>query len=149
MSLAVLLRGRERLGRSSQESDSMRMSQTLVAAVLMSSVVLAAEAQAQTTVPPSRQDAEHKVVQGQVKSIDPAGTGITLTDGTRLLTPPGRSIRPGVLAEGMTVIASYHEENGEKVMTELAVEKPRAPSTDPTPPAATPPTEPPGGAPRR
>jgi Protein of unknown function (DUF1344) len=125
----------------------MRMSQTLVAAIVMASVVAAAEAQ--TPAPPGGQDPQPKIVQGQVKSIDPAGTGITLTDGTRLLTPPGRSLRPGALTEGMTVIASYREENGEKVMTELAVGKPPAsPSTDPTPPA-TPPTEPPRSAPGR
>jgi len=128
----------------------MRMSQTLVAAIVMASVVVAAEAQSQTPAPPGAQDPQAKIVQGQVKSIDPAGTGITLTDGTRLLTPPGRSLRPGVLAEGMTVIASYREENGEKVMTELAVEKtPASPPADPTPPAATPPTEPPRSAPGR
>lgn len=120
----------------------MRMSQTLVAAMVTASVVVAAEAQAQTPAPPAGQDSQQKVVQGQVKSIDPAGTEITLTDGTRLLTPPGRSLRPGVLIEGMTVIASYREENGEKVMTELAVEKPPAsPPTERLPP--TPPTEPP------
>jgi Protein of unknown function (DUF1344) len=127
----------------------MRMSQTLVAAVVMALVVAAAEAQTQTPARPGGQDLQPKVVQGQVKSIDPAGTALTLTDGTRLLTPPGRSIRPGALTEGMTVIASYHEENGEKVMTELAVEKaPASPPTDPRAPA-TPPTEPPRGTPGR
>jgi hypothetical protein len=121
----------------------MRMSQMLVAAIMMASVVVAAEAQPQTPASPRGQGAEPKVVQGQVKSIDPAGTGITLTDGTRLLTPPGRTLRPGALAEGMTVIASYHEENGEKVMTELAVEKaPASPPADPRP-------EPPRGTPGR
>jgi hypothetical protein len=120
----------------------MRMSQTLVAAMVTASVVVAAEAQAQTPAPPAGQDSQQKVVQGQVKSIDPAGTGITLTDGTRLLTPPGRSLKPGALIEGMTVIASYREENGEKVMTELAIDKPPAsPPTERRP--ATPPTEPP------
>jgi hypothetical protein len=50
----------------------------------------------------------------------------------------------------MTVIASYREENGEKVMTELAaVEEPSAsPPTDPSLPA-TPPTAPPRNSPPR
>jgi hypothetical protein len=127
----------------------MRMSQALVAAMVMASVLVAAEAQPQTPAPPAGQDPQQKIVQGEVRSIDPAGTGITLTDGTRLLTPPGRSLRPGVLTEGMTVIASYREENGEKVMTELAVEKsPASPPTDPRRPA-TPSTEPSRSAPGR
>ena len=118
----------------------MRMFQMLVAATVLASVVVVAEAAAQTHAPPVGQDNE-KIVQGQVGSIDPTGTGITLTDGTRLLTPPGRSLRPGALTEGMSVIASYREENGEKVMTELAVEEPSAsPATPPTaPPRDSPP----------
>jgi hypothetical protein len=66
----------------------MRMLQTLVAAMVMASVVAVAEAAPQTYAPPVGQDPE-KIVQGQVRSIDPAGTAITLTDGTRLLMPPG------------------------------------------------------------
>jgi len=117
--------------------------------MVMASVLVAAEAQPQTPAPPAGQDPQQKIVQGEVQSIDPAGTGITLTDGTRLLTPPGRSLRPGVLTEGMTVIASYREENGEKVMTQLAVEKsPVSPPTDPRRPA-TPSTEPSPSAPGR
>lgn len=126
----------------------MRMLQTLVAAMVMSSVVAVAEAAPQTHAPLVAQDPE-KIVQGQVRSIDPAGTAITLTDGTRLLTPPGNSLRPGALSEGMTVIASYREQNGEKVMTELAVEEPSAsPPADPRLPA-TPPTAPPRNSPPR
>ncbi len=110
----------------------MRMLPMLVAIVVMASVVVAAEATAQTHAPPVGQHSE-KIVQGQVSSVNQAGTEITLTDGTKLLAPPGASLRPGTLAEGMTVIASYWEENGEKVLTGLAVEEPSAsPPTDPT-----------------
>jgi hypothetical protein len=88
-------------------------------------------------------------VQGQVKSINPAGTELTLTDGTRLLAPQGATITPGAVTEGMTVIASYREENGDKVMTELAVEKPSAsPPVDPGRPAEPSPA-PPRNAPKR
>ena len=63
---------------------------------------------------------------------------ITLTDGTKLVAPPGAVIRPGLLTEGATVIASYREESGKNVMTELAVV--REPSV--REPAASPPSEP-------
>ena len=77
-----------------------------------------------------------KTVEGQVKSVDPSGTEITLTDGTRLMTPQGAAIRPGVLAEGSTVVASYREENGRNVLTELALKEPASsPSTTPRPSA--------------
>jgi len=49
---------------------------------------------------------EEKRIEGQVRSINPSGTEIILTDGTRLVTPPGAALRPGALAEGSNVIAS-------------------------------------------
>jgi Protein of unknown function (DUF1344) len=73
-----------------------------------------------------------KTVEGQVKSVNPSGTEITLTDGTTLVTPPGAAIRPGVLGEGSMVVASYREENGNNVLTELALKEPAA-SPPPTP----------------
>jgi len=66
-----------------------------------------------------------KSVEGQVQSVNPSGTEITLTDGTTLMTPPGAAIRPGVL-EGFTVVASYREENGKKVLTHIALKEPAA-----------------------
>jgi len=39
-------------------------------------------------------------------------------------------MRPGVLTEGVIVIASYREQNGEKVMTGIAV-KGKKPSDSP------------------
>jgi hypothetical protein len=103
---------------------------------ILASVTLVAEAGAQTQVPPPRigeqtpaQGAE-KTVEGQVGSVDSSRTAITLTDGTKLVTPPGATIRPGALVEGMIVIASYREENGEKVLTEITV-KDKKPSGTP------------------
>jgi Protein of unknown function (DUF1344) len=78
-----------------------------------------------------------KRVEGQVKSVDPSGTEITLADGTTLMTPLGTAIRPGVL-EGFTVVASYREENGRKVLTHIALKE-----------AAASPTPPPSGSPPR
>lgn len=88
------------------------------------------------------QTAEEKMLVGEVRSVDQSGTEITLTDGTKLLTPPGAMLRPGVLEEGMLVIAMYREqENGDKVLTRLsrspnqpAPGAPAAPATPGTPP---------------
>ena len=64
---------------------------------------------------------EEKVVIGEVQSVDESGTQVTLTDGTKLLTPPGAMLRPGALQQGMQVVAVYREqENGDKILTRLA-----------------------------
>jgi hypothetical protein len=141
------------------------MSKTLVAIPVMAAVIFVAQAAAQTQAPPAGQSPpsgaqtpapqtpapqEDRIVRGEVGSIDPAGTAITLTDGTKLVTPPGASIRPGVLKEGMTVIASYKEENGEKVMSELAVADPSAsPPTEPRSPGEPSPAPPPASPKRQ
>ncbi len=65
---------------------------------------------------------EENVLVGEVQSVDESGTELTLTDGTKLLTPPGSRLRPGVLGEGMLVIAMYREEeNGNKILTRLSL----------------------------
>ena len=133
----------------------------MTAILVMLSVTLATEAIAQTQAPPpvgqrppppaTQMPApeQEKRVEGQVKAINAARTEITLTDGTRLVAPPGAALKPGVLAEGMTVVASYKEESGEKVMTELAVKEPSAsPPTEPKTPGGSP-TTPPGDSPKR
>lgn len=102
------------------------------------------EAPPQMGQPPSRgaetpASGAEKSVEGQVKSVNPSGTEITLTDGTTLVTPPGAAIRPGVLAEGSMVIASYREQNGTKVLTDLVLKEPAAsPPTTPRSPAKPP-----------
>jgi hypothetical protein len=69
-----------------------------------------------------------KAVEGRIESVDPSRTAITLSDGTKLVTPPGAVLKPGVVTEGMLVVASYREENGAKVLTGLTV-KDRGPAT--------------------
>ena len=64
---------------------------------------------------------EKKMMVGRVQSVDETGTEITLTDGTRLLTPPGSIVRPGAFEEGTEVIAMYREENGDKILTNLTL----------------------------
>jgi len=63
--------------------------------------------------------AQEKMLGGQVQSVDETGTKITLTDGTKLLTPLGSVIRPRALQEGTMVVAMYLEENGDKIVTKL------------------------------
>ena len=79
--------------------------------------------------------ADEKMLVGQVQSVDETGTKITLTDGTKLLTPPGSVIRPGVLQEGTTVVAMYREENGDKILTKITLRQiapvPSTPSESP------------------
>src|SRR5215510_14669127 len=121
----------------------------LLAILVTASVTLVAEATAQMQPPPpagqrppptgaERAPAgDEKTVEGQIRSVDPTGTAITLTDGTRLMVPPGATLRPGLVTPGATVAATYREENGSKVLTALVV----------TAPSASPPTEPRSGAP--
>jgi len=74
--------------------------------------------------------AQEKMLVGQVQSVDETGTEITLTDGTKLLTPPGAIIRPAALEEGTMVVAMYQEENGDKILTKLSLRQSEpAPST--------------------
>jgi len=97
----------------------MRPVKTVIAILVIISAAFVTDATAQTQ--PAEQQPE-KIVKGAVKSIDPAGTAITLMDGTELVTPPGVALKPGALAEGTAVIASYREENGANVLTELALD---------------------------
>jgi hypothetical protein len=137
----------------------MQMLVVLVAIVAGGSMALATEAIGQMEAPPpagqrspspdsqSPTPGQEKTVQGQVKSINPSRTELTLTDGTKLVAPPGAVIRPGLLTEGAIVIASYREEAGEKVMTELALVKepsasPPGEPRSPAQPSTTPPSDP-------
>lgn len=132
----------------------MRTFSPAIAILMTASVTLVAGATAQTQAPPAgqrppaegvekpRRGAEKKL-EGQVQSVDPSGRGMTLTDGTTLMAPPGTAIRPGAITAGMTVIASYTEENGEKVLTDLTVKEPSAsPSTAPGSPGGPSPAPP-------
>jgi hypothetical protein len=74
--------------------------------------------------------AQEKMLVGQVQSVDETGTEITLTDGTKLLTPLGSVIRPGALQERTMVVVMYLEENRDKIVTKLSLtQSAPAPST--------------------
>lgn len=82
----------------------------------------------------AQQQSEEKMLVGRVQSVDPSGTEITLTDGTRLLTPPGARLQPGALEQGVLVVAVYRErENGDKVLMRLSREQ-REPAAETAPP---------------
>jgi len=71
---------------------------------------------------------------GHVQSVDETGTKVTLTDGTRLVTPPGSVVGPGVRS-GTMVVGMYWEENGDKILTKLSLRQGApAPSTPTEPP---------------
>jgi len=139
----------------------MGMFKVLVAILAIAPVSFVTEAIAEMQAPPSAgqkpsrpgaqtpTQGEEQEVEGQVKSVDPSGKELILTDGTKLVTPPGAAIRPG-LREGTTVIASYREENGQKVLTELVVKEPAAsPPTEPRSSPGGPPAAPPSDSPKR
>lgn len=127
--------------------------------LLSASAAFVSAAIAQTQVPsapghrpPSAQaptQGDEKTVEGQVKSINASRTEITLADGTRLEAPSGAALKPGILTEGATVIASYREENGKKVLTGLEMKEPSAsPPTGPRSPGSPSPA-PPSQSPQR
>jgi len=81
---------------------------------------------AQRDSPPAQRESppaqgEERMLVGQVQSVDDSGTELTLMDGTKLLTPPGARLRPGLLNEGMLIVAMYREENGDKILTRIAL----------------------------
>src|SRR3989442_12721921 len=102
----------------------MEMLKTLAVILVVAPMILTTGAVAQTQTEdrqaPDKQ-IDERVVEGQVQSIDVSGTAITLTDGTKLLTPAGATLRPGALMEGMMVAAGSREGNGEKNLTGPAV----------------------------
>ena len=92
-----------------------------------------AQTLAQTQLPPQaeRSSPPHGArtpVEGRIENVDPSRRAITLSDGTKLVTPGGAVLKPGVVTEGVLVVASYREENGAKVVTGLTV-KDRGPAT--------------------
>jgi hypothetical protein len=107
---------------------------------MLAPAIFVAAALAQTQLPPpaGRSSApsgaptpapeSENAVEGRIENIDPSGTAITLSDGTKLVTPAGAVLKPGVVTEGMRVVASYREENGAKVLTGLTA-KDRGPAT--------------------
>jgi hypothetical protein len=116
------------------------MSTLVLFVAMLAPAIFVAAAFAQTQLPPpagrtspppgatTPASEAGNAVEGRIENIDPSRTAITLSDGTKLVTPAGAVLKPGVVTEGMLVIASYREENGAKVLTGLTV-KDRGPAT--------------------
>ena len=72
-----------------------------------------------SAVPPVAGHSNERELVGQVQYVGESGTVITLTDGTRLLIPPGAVVRP--LEIGMVIVAVYRvHDNGDKVVMSLS-----------------------------
>jgi len=119
------------LGRASRSSSTYRRSNPAVKGDSLKKLMLAGLLAVLGLAPAvalAQAQAQEMMLVGQVRSVDETGTKITLTDGTKLLTPPGSAIRPGTLEEGTLVVATYREEKGDKILTRLAL-----PPSAPTP----------------
>ena len=98
----------------------------LVATVGFGPALALAQASREGGTPPAQRGSppvqgEERMLVGQVQSVDDSGTELTLKDGTKLLTPPGSRLRPGLLNEGMMIVAMYREENGDKILTRISL----------------------------
>src|SRR3989442_12990729 len=84
----------------------MEMLKTLAVILVVAPMILTTGAVAQTQTEdrqaPDKQ-IDERVGEGQVQSIDVSGTAITLTDGTKLLTPAGAPPRPRAPVGGRVV----------------------------------------------
>jgi Cu/Ag efflux protein CusF len=61
-------------------------------------------------------------VEGQVKNVDEAKRVVTLEDGTKLAIPDNVQVDRKRLAPGARVKASYEQQEGEKVVTDMQVQ---------------------------
>src|SRR5437660_10037718 len=101
---------------------------------MLAPAIFVAAALAQTQVPPpagrsspppggtTPAPKRRTPVEGRIETVDPSRTAITLSDGTKLVTPVGAVLKPGAVTEGMPVAAGYREANGGEVATRLRVE---------------------------
>src|SRR5438093_12485906 len=107
---------------------------------MLAPAIFVAAALAQTQLPPQAERSSPprgartpapeaaNAVEGRIENVDPSRRAITLSDGTKLVMPAGAILKPGVVTEGMLVVASYREENGAKALTGLTVQD-RGPAT--------------------
>ena len=91
----------------------------LIATMGLGPALVLAQTRSESGPPPAQ--GEERMLVGQVQSVDDSGTELTLTDGTKLLTPPGSRLRPGLLNEGMLIVAMYRELNGDKILTRISL----------------------------
>ena len=62
-------------------------------------------------------------VSGTIKSLDPAGRTVLLSDGTRLVIPESVGVNTADLKPGVTVQASVEKKGGQNVVTAIQVHR--------------------------
>jgi Protein of unknown function (DUF1344) len=91
---------------------------SLTAIAVLGALVVAPVVMAQTSAP-----AAAKTIEGKVMTVDPAGTSLTLDDGTKLTIPESVKFSRADLKPGAAVKAAYEEKDGQKILTNLEVSK--------------------------
>jgi Protein of unknown function (DUF1344) len=92
---------------------------SLTAIAVLGALVVAPVAMAQTSAPATG----GKTIEGKVMLVDPAGTSLTLDDGTKLTIPASVTFSRADLKPGAQVKAAYEERDGQKILTNLEVVK--------------------------
>ncbi len=62
-----------------------------------------------------------QTIQGKIMSVDPYGKKVTLLDGTQLMIPPHVKVQRDALKEGVTVRATFEQQDGQNVVTSIVV----------------------------
>ena len=64
-----------------------------------------------------------KSIEGKIKSLDAQGKMLTLQDGTQLTIPSTVKVTRTEMKPGSSVKVAYEEKGGEKVVTQIEVQK--------------------------
>ena len=62
-----------------------------------------------------------QTIEGKIMNVDPSGKMVTLYDGTNLMIPTDVKVKRDTLKNGVTVIATYVEQGGQKVVNSIEV----------------------------
>ncbi len=62
-----------------------------------------------------------QTIQGKIMSVDPYGKKVTLLDGTQLMIPLHVKVQRDALKEGVTVRATFEQQDGQNVVTSIVV----------------------------
>jgi len=60
-----------------------------------------------------------QTIEGKIMNVDPSGKMVTLYDGTNLMIPTDVKVKRDTLKKGVTVIATYVEQGGQKVVNSI------------------------------
>ena len=62
-----------------------------------------------------------QTIEGKIMNVDPSGKMVTLYDGTNLMIPTDVKVKRDTLKKGVTIIATYVEQGGQKVVNSIEV----------------------------